>query len=465
MSRNYHLTQDQETVTGMFWLPEDKKNSFPGRLSMELGKRARLETAQFNYGGWSNMFPGAPKSMQGEKLHLQGQEVTRAMRAPSHQVIHGHDEHGKEITLMKAISGGSGGTLAMSRQIYDCHSAVFGALLTPEHDRFSGLRLRVDHLDEWVGRCAFQHHAETYEDHDGKKRLAKLTVPVAKQLSIPLNLTDYHASQFFCAWNMSCGTQRFELNGKVYLDLLFVDPKPWKEVLTELHRWEWLFSLATRDTLNLSYLELYPATADSPPTDFPSEGCPVWIKRRNSSLPAHPKRTAHDFHFTFQDVESQFADLVGRWQRLQITNGWEAVLHRFFAVTCPRNLYSNEQFLFLAQAVESMHRGRYGSHKQNVDLQQAAKTAWENAPHGLQQLIGKKKAFQDRFRKTRNYWTHYGEPGPATDEQVLDDLDLIKFSQNLRFLIEAALLQELGVPESYVEKVWSGQWRAHWISF
>lgn len=465
MSRNYLLTENQDPVTGMFWLPEDEERSFAGTLRLDLGKRARLETAQFNYGGWANMFPGAPKSASGEKLHLQGKAVTDAMRAPSHPLIYGHDEQGREITLISAIADGSQSTLAMSRLNFNCHAAVFGSHINPDKNKFAGIRFRVDHLNEWVGRCAFQQYSETFEEHEGKKRIAKVTIPVAKQLSVPLNLKGYTKSQFFCAWWMSSGSQKFELNGNVYFDLLFNEAKEWMEVLKEIHHWEWFFSLATRDTLNLSYLELYPATDDASASEFPLEGSNVWIKRRNSNVVVHPKRTRHDFHFTFDSIEACFADVVTRWQSMQSAAGWEAVLHRFFAVTSPRSLYSNEQFLFLAQAIESMHRARFGSHKQNVDLMQAAKTAWENVPSKLQSFLGKKSEFIETYRKTRNYWTHYGEPSPATDLQVLDDMDLMKFSEKLRFIVEAALLKEIGVPEACIEKVYSPQWTAQWFAF
>lgn len=463
MSRNPLLTHDQPPITGMFWLPGDEDNSFPGTLHLKAGKKAKLVTNRFNYGGLLNMFPGAKRPAKGETLKLEGEAFNKAQRLPFHPVLHGHDEHGHDITLIRASSGSSRSTLAMSSFNFSCQGVVFGSCFDPKATKFAGVRLRVDHLDEWVGRCAFQHHGETYTDHEGKKRLSQITIPVARDLAIPLGLPGYRSSRFFCAWAMSYGAQKFELNGEVFFDLLFEESLGWNEVLERVHRWEWFFSLATRDTLDLSCLELYPEGKESSAGEFPNESFSVWLQRRNSATPLHPKRTDHDFHFTFSDVESDFPSVIARWQHLQTT--WEAVLHRFFATTAPRDLWMNEEFLFLAQAVESMHRGRNGGSKQNTDLNQAAKSAWEGAPAELQRFLGPKKDFINQFRKTRNYWTHYGEPSPRTDTDVLEGTDLIYFNEKLRFVVEAGLLADLGVPNRCVAKVWGLQWRIQLIDF
>ena len=235
MSRKPLLTHDQTPITGMFWLPGDDANSFPGTLHLKAGKNAKLVTQQFNYGGFLNMFPGAQRPAKGGTLRLESEAFNEARRLPFHPLLYGHDEHGEEITLIRASSGSSRSTLAMSSFEFSCQGVVFGAHVDPKAMKFGGIRLRVDHLDEWVGRCAFQHHSETYADDEGKKRLSKITIPVARDLAVPLGLPGYRSSQFFCAWSMSYGAQRFELNGEVYLDLLFEKSLEWNEVL-ERHR-------------------------------------------------------------------------------------------------------------------------------------------------------------------------------------------------------------------------------------
>lgn len=463
MSRDYQLTNDQKSIQGMFWFEGCEEEPFQGVLYMEAGKSPKLETAHFNYEGWGNMFPGASKKKKGESQRLQGHAVTAAMRASSKQVIFGHDDHGKKITLVNAHTSSSQSTLALESFTYLCQTAIFGAHLDIELNKFKGIRLRVDHLDEWVGRCAFQQHSETYEAADGKQKLSKVTIPIAQKLAIPLNFPSYRKSEFFCAWNMSYGTQRFELHGRVYLDLHFDSPMSWLQVLEQVHRWEWFFSLAARDTLDLSHLELTPNSEGDDSTNEFTEGYAVWLKRRNSAQALHPKRTSHDFHFTYSDIQKSFSEIIAKWQAIQ--GSWAAVLHRFFAISAPRDIWLNEEFLFLAQAIESLHRARTGSPEDNVDLKQAAKHAWEDSPSELQQLLGKKKDFINQLRKSRNYWTHYREPGPEADPDVLDGRDLIYFNEKLRWIIESSILSEIGLPSHCISRVWSPQWKVKLVDY
>ena len=192
------------------------------------------------------------------------------------------------------------------------------------------------------------------------------------------------------------------------------------------------------------------------------EPIPVWIARPHAPKILHEKRTKHDFHFDFTAIEDDFSTIVSQWKNIQ--QPWAAVLHRFFAVAGPRDLWVNEEFLFLAQAVESLHRARSGQTTQ-VDVGKAAKEAYLNAPSGLQDLLGNRGSFGKTFRKSRNYWTHYGEPSPETDEQVLSGGDLMDFNEKLRWIVEAAILEEIGVPDSNVARVWSDQWKMRTIKY
>ncbi len=406
------------------------------------------------------MFPSVKRSGNGEGLHLQGEAFEAARRLPAYKVLHGHDEHGKKITLLRASARSSRSTLAMSRLEFSSQAVIFGENFDPQAASFAGLRMRVDHLDEWLGRCAFQHFNETFSEEDGRRRLSKVTIPVARNGAISLGLPGYRGSRFFCSYTMSYDIQRFEMSGCVYLDLMFETPLPFWELMEHVHRWEWFFSLAAGDTLDLAYLEIYPSGGED--DGFPNGGYPVWVRRRNNPTPRDSKFRSEGFHFTYPDTEADFPDIVRRWQNLR--NSWDAVLHRWYAVMIPRDLWINERFLFLAQGLESMHRAKQGVAGQ-VDLATAAKCAWEAAPPELREILGKKRNFKKRYRKTRNYWTHYGEPSPATDPEVLDDDELFCFTEALRYVIEAALLTELGVPESCVRKVWSQRWRSHLVDF
>jgi len=463
MSSSYDLAKTQDSIRGMFWLPDAEGNKFGGNLSLAAGKSPRLDVEAFSDEGLANFFPNRPIAEPDETIHLTGDDFTRAMRLPSKRIIHGHDEHGAPITLIDCYASSSGSTLAMVRRRYSCRAAIFGTHMQRDDMTCSGVRLHFDPLDQWVGRCAFQQCSETYEDHKGRKRLAKIVIPFASDLTIPLGLPGYSKSEFICSWSMRNRDNDFTLSNRVFLDLYFDQPREWSEVIQELHRWQWFLSLATRTNVDVRWFALYRAGNLNPLDDQTMEPCDVWMERRHEKKAAKSQRMSRDFHFTYADVETTLPAVIAAWQRIQ--KPWAAVLHRFFSITERRNLWLNERFLFLAQAIESIHRARSGSNASNVDLGQAAKHAYLNAPLELQSLLGKRGVFSEQFRKTRNYWTHYGDPNPETDPDALDGHALYDFNEKLRWIVETAILQEIGIPIQCVAKVWDPRWKSHIVEY
>jgi len=457
------LTKTQKSIRGMFWLPGQEDKPFSGVLRLKAGKSARLDTASFNSEGTANWFPNRPEPKKGETITLTGDDFYKAMWGPSPRIIHGHDEQGAAITLFKCNAGSSHSTLAMESHRFSCNAAIFGVHLQKDDLNCHGIRLHLDHLDTWVGRCAFQHFSEFYETEDGARKLSKLIIPISRSLSIPLSLPGYSDSELFCSWGLNPRETEFRLTSRVYLDLYFDQPRDWSEVLHEVHRWQWLLSLATRRSVDVAEFAIYRSDIRFPLGKESMTPCHVWMKRDHSRKAPESRRSGHDFYFTFSDVEKTFPSVIGKWNGMH--KPWAAVLHRFFAISHRRGLWLNEEFLFLAQAIESLHRTRTGDMDGKGVVDRAAKEAYLNSPTELQELLGDRGKFIRLFRKTRNYWTHYGEPTPESDPEVLDDLALHDFSQKLRWIVEAAILRELGVPDHCVSKVWSQQWRAHIVTY
>jgi len=457
------LTETQKSIRGMFWLPGCEDFPLNGVLRLKAGRSASLDIISFNQEEIGTWISNRPKPQGGEELKLTAKAFFDAMHMPSKRVIHGHDENGKPITLLKCYASSSNSTLAMASHRFSCQAAIFGVHLHNEDLNCHGIRLHLDHLDSWVGRSAFRHYKESEETEDGTNKLTKITIPIANNLSIPLSLPGYSKSEFFCSWRMRPSESEFRLTSKVYLDLHFEQPREWEDVLHEVHRWQWLMSLATRNPVDVMQFALYRSDVTHPIGRNPMTPCDVWMKRKHSRKAPESKHAGYDFHFTFSDVEKNFSALIGKWNQIQ--QPWAAVLHRFFATSHRRGLWLNEEFLFLAQAVESIHRARTGDTDGKGVVDRAAKQAYLNSPSELQQLLGDRGKFISLFRKTRNYWTHYGEPSPESDPEVLGDIALHDFNQKLRWIVESAILSELGVPDQCVSKVWSSRWKAHLVTF
>lgn len=457
------LTETQKSIRGMFWLPGEEDKTFSGVLTLEAGKSARLDTASFNCDGMANFFPNRPKAEKGEATRLMGAEVFEAMSPASKKIIHGHDQQGHPLTLLNCHASSSNSTLAMASHSYSCVAAIFGVHLQNDDLNFHGIRLHLDHMDTWTERRAFKRFSETYETEDGERKLSKLIIPIARCLEIPLALPGYSESEFFCSMNLNDGESELRLSSRVYLDLYFDQPKEWSELMHEVHGWQWFLSLATRRSVDVREFALYRSDVISPIGIESMTPCDVWMKRRHSPEAPESKCSSYDFYYTYSDVEKSFPAIIEKWNGMQ--KNWAAVLHRFFAISHRRGLWLNEKFLFLAQAIESLHRSRSGDMDGKGIVDRAAKSAYLNSPVELQELLGDRGKFIRYFRKTRNYWTHYGEPTPDYDPEVLGGIALHDFNQKLRWIVEAAILRELGVPEDCVAKVWCQQWRGKIVTY
>ncbi len=462
MSRDCDFITGGESIRGMFWMPDSPGEQYHGILYLEAGKPARLETAQFNFKGLRNFFPGTVGGDSNGPVKLMGEEVTNAMRPVSRKVIHGHDDHGVGITLVDCYASSGRTTLAMSGLEYSCSLAIFGGNFSKDDIKFDAIRLHFDYLDQWVGRRAFDTYRED-EVVDGKRRLARVVIPIARQQEISLDLPGYERSEFYCAWRKFDRSSEVTFKSRVFLELHFGDAKEWKEIFQEIHQWRWLLSLAMRTAVDVRSIDLYRDDLRDSEGAHSMEACPVWMGRRKDSVLQEDRSGSFDFHFEFSDIERNFSDTVAAWQRMQST--WAAVLHRFFAVADRRGLWVNEVFLFLAQAIESLYRARGGLQGGSVNFDAAAKDAYLKAPQPLQSLLGNRGLFVRQLCKSRNYWVHYGSPGPADDLEILSGSDLQSLNEKLRWIVESAILEEIKVPPQCVENVWSPQRRSRIVEY
>jgi ApeA N-terminal domain 1 len=448
MSDAFILTQDHPDVHGEFWIPGDDTRQL-GFMRLEAGKQPSIELAEFT---------GLERSAFVERIR---RDQSRR-REDGHRVIHGIDEHGQPITLIDCHETASRSTRSRLTRSLSCHAAIFGAHLSTDDLAFAGVTFRLDHQDEWLDRSALgrvEHEPREIADFDA---IRMFKIPVAESKSIALNLAGYRRSRFSLWWIIGPQHRVHTFEGRSYIDLLFEGSKSWDEVRAELSSWRRLFSLATRS--NIGAQEIFLRRQDIPSESNSSELklLPVWVSRSVGSTILHPKRNSHEFHFSFEHVESMFAEMHSRWRA--IAEPWAAVLHRFVAISSQRELWVNEQFLFLAQAIESLHRARIGS-TASITFLNAARQAWDESPVELQKLLGDRGVFSSTLRKSRNYWTHYGKPGPGDDPEVLDGDALIIFSEKLRWIVEAAILREIGIPEANVARVWGERWRLRFVNF
>lgn len=432
MSRDYNLTQNHKAIPGKFWIPGEQDGEFHGILNLNAGESPILESSHF--------------------VDVNLDLMTR--RPPARRIIHGHDEHGSPITLLDCYSASSQATMKLVRHRYLCQGAIFGEAIPCDDLQFEGLQLYFDHQNTWINRHAFKYSCSAQINGSTQAHPSRIAIQVHETTSIPLRLHGYTDSRFLITHELTPNEDDFRIVSRTYLDITFASPLAWTDALEEVRRWRWFFSLAARSSLDLESLTLCRRTSNP---DVRFNYLPVWIRRSQPLAKRQNELTPWDYYFTYDDIKDRLPDVIERWNKMQ--DAWNAVLHRFFATTVHRELWANEIFLFLAQAIESLHRARF--EETRVSFRKAAETAWQKSPAALQTLLGDRDRFVNQLLQSRNFWTHYGKREP----DVLEGRDLVNLSEKLRWVIEAAVLVEIGIPEQNVAKVWADRWRQHWVDF
>lgn len=454
MSDDLRFTEDQEPINGRFWIPGKHDRKAPGALYLKKGQEALLEISMFQDEGDDPFRSSASPNTSENSV----QAAHRSWFADACKVLHGEDDQGQRLTLLNCHSSRSNSTLAKVGHSYNCQTVIFGRSLPSDDLLFDGIEMRFDHQEEWLGHDRLGQHQIIGDRKTDDERYIK--IPISKETTLPLNLPGYAKSSFDLVWGVSSKATKQTFRSWSYLCLQFDSPRTWDQTKEVIQSWRKFFSLAMRTAADLVELRLLRKDHTYFSKEDQLRGLPTWIARSHSPEVEHPKADRR-FHCNFSDIRPQFPEIVRSWQR--IAEPWSAVLHRFFAVTTPRDLYMNESFLFLAQAIEALHRARTGH--QDVPMKQAAKEAYLQSPTELQDHLGPRKAFTDQLHKTRNYWTHHGKPTPDDDPEVLDDVPLIVMSDKLRFIVEAAIMKEIGIPDNCISNVWSPRWQGHFVDF
>jgi hypothetical protein len=190
---------------------------------------------------------------------------------------------------------------------------------------------------------------------------------------------------------------------------------------------------------------------------------------------ADRKRHHQQMPVSYHDIRERFSDVIQKWYDLE--GGLSDVLNLYFATIFNRSLYTNQQFLFLAQALEVYHRTstRFENNVQpKADFKKRKKRIVELVPdegdwlneklghanektlaqrlkdllaiHGAETaaFIPDVTAFADSVRHTRNHFTHYG-----TDEEnmakVASGVDLMSLTDRMQTLLEICIFKDLGI--------------------
>jgi len=189
----------------------------------------------------------------------------------------------------------------------------------------------------------------------------------------------------------------------------------------------------------------------------------------------------HNMVVSFPDIRDRFVEVVQQW--FQLEEQIRDPLNLYFATIFNPSLYTNHEFLFLAQALEVYHRccPRFeGGVQPTPEFKQRRQKIIDSVPADEREWVGEKlafanektlaqrlrelldchsavvarfikdpAAFADKVRHTRNFFTHY----TSGEEKMAKGADLMSLSWQMRTLLEVCVFSDLRAGGAALERL------------
>jgi hypothetical protein len=357
----------------------------------------------------------------------------------SRKFLHGVTKDGKAVTLSNCFSAHRGRSFGSQETHFDVQQVILGGHFLDQGLLFDEVQAEFDYLDDWITFSRFE--AKDMTDQEDQK---EIRIRLNQEHQFPFQISDYSESQFYIGYHSQHAEFNFCIQSRANLQVTYREKLSLDDVLKDMQQWAWFLTLATAKQTHLSGLSVLRGDFrfDLGEKSF-KKSYDVWIatsgkREKMQSL------DRMEMIFTLPDILKELSKVISRWKAIQIP--WAAVLHRYFGSIHRDGIQLQEQFLFRAQAIEALYRAETGTVK--VSQKMAYGMAWEKAPPSLKDRLGEKNAFIEAVRVNRNYLTHYS---PKDEEKAFDFSSLFDLTQKLGFLLEAAVLEKIGLPMPIIE--------------
>lgn len=261
--------------------------------------------------------------------------------------------------------------------------------------------------------------------------------PVQLEWHLPNNLL----VKLNCTWTAPSQAQYREasISRKTWIGFEFQDARPLHELLEVSHRFANFVSFVVDQTLPLNAVQGYSKDlAETIGTKTRRIPIQIFYTPDNRVYPNLSHISPPFPLFAFQYVKDRFGDILSRW--LENYEKFASSFNLYFATRTGRDLYLDNRFLMLVQALESLHRhsstASTFSSPQYATLCETlrgvipevfkdwleARLKYGNEPslrqrlkylvQGFESIFEKKRKLKDLISQvvdTRNYLTHYDQ--------------------------------------------------------
>lgn len=437
---------DSFEYSGLWWLPEYSGKKIHGKLSYDITKGTTLSLD----GAFQKNPEGNYKIILGETS--DGKRITLRNCLRTHLTSSSHPPNSKQYKTSKFL---------VSIFFIGMH------FLKKEDIKFTELSVELSQLEEWLGERPFQERTE--EKEGSRQHILEFTMPPTKEITLD-------KFKISIGYGFSTGMNgwlrpRFEASVRVYIDLdeeMHVDG--FFSIVYHLRNF---LSLATGNRVLVLTITGRNKNID----EF--KGVQIYYRREIDD----------DELFSFPFFPIEYGS-ISKHLELYLRNWFDLVENLaptydlFFGTMYNPHLYPSHAFLSLAQALESYlsrtsdnkimpvemfeeplsrmleiindvpeeyrqqfkPKVRLGMNRKSFRTK--LKELFEEYGGLFSSFVDDKDKFIGKVVDTRNYYTHYT---PELEARTAKLTDLPFLSQNLRFILIAILLKEIGLDNKLID--------------
>lgn len=444
---------------GIWWIPDHPEMKLPGTLIYDPYEGPSLE------------------------LTITIDFFADSIDKTKQNIFLGISADGKEITLFNNLIN----RMQISKPGLATHSYIVGMIFIGVHFqriediKFNNMYIHYLYLDEWVNISGFEKINNILDEAEiiiKYKSPAPIQAFVNDKLKISINFVTSRPALPFIHKEVTIKQSTF------------IKVEPSKSILYEEFRnlinlFQNFLSLALR-------IPVYPtATFGEISTErlntkenYKSKLVEIYSCFSESFRKKKPAYPYDDVLFNFNDISDEFESYIQNWYNKQ--DNLKSVYSLYFGTLYNPQMYLENQFLNLIQAIESYHRysnkityvsdeeyaklydtilssiprdtnselkdrlNEYLKYGNEFSLRKRLKEIFKKHNENIDIFVPDKKSFIDTVVNTRNFYTHHDN---KIRGRAVTGEDLIKMNQILRMCIELLLMTEIGFKSEHINAI------------
>ena len=387
------------------------------------------------------------------------------------RTFHGHDQYGNPYSLFGCVRAHTTRSVAYVMRREGARIAVRGLHCNgPDEVMLDHVTVDFTDLQEWL--CT--PRLERVEEPGGRIVLKK---PSEDEQVFPTTRGFSVVVRPFMGGSSNAEEETFSFQHS--LDLRFDAPVSLRHLTDIIHDMQWFLTLGVGRPVGVVSVRGTRRGHLASGSEFP-EIIEIYQRWRGPA-DADQERYRWDMLFTAEDLPQGIGAALDRWHAYHERHG--PVLACYFSTLFNPHLYSNHEFLFLAHALELYHQlnfsGAYqdsavfGARIDKIAAGAPEEAAWlrlrlaganrKTLADRLTELLAAKASvlggfiadptqFVASIKDTRNYYTHY-DASLRRKGRVAEGVDLLKLTNQMRAVLEACFLSDLGAPTRAIKKV------------